>query len=143
MRVADLTKRILGLAQTISRWAEALAELDPARRERVAKYAENVADTLARTTTALGTLKKDPKNQKARLQALKELGRMAGYVETFVDVLEHRLDGRKLAGVKRRLETIQASLPKRAGPVSAIETHIDRLASAEGYFRALADGLRV
>ena len=143
MRVADLTKRVLGLAQTISRWAEALAELDPARRERVAKYSENVADTLSRASAALTALKKDPKNRKARLQAIRELGRMAGYVETFVDVLEHRLDGRKLAGVKRRLDAIHASLPKKAGPIVADEVHIDRLASAEGYFRALADGLRV
>ena len=116
MRIAELTRRILNLAQTISCWAEALAALDPAKRERVAKYAENVADTLARATTALAALKLKPNNRKARLEARRELGRMAGYVETFINVLEYRLDGRKLSGVKRRLETINACLPKKFWP---------------------------
>jgi hypothetical protein len=56
-------------------------------------------------------------------------------------VLEHHLDGRKLAGVKRRLERLDAHAPCSDWVRSLSERHIDRLTAAEDCFRALADGL--
>jgi hypothetical protein len=53
-----------------------------------------------------------------------------------------RLDGRKLVGVKRRLEALAAKDPIVAAVHSADTERIGRLLEAEGYFRALADGLR-
>jgi hypothetical protein len=70
---------------------------------------------------------------------VRELGRITGYLETLVGVLQHHLDGRKLAGVKRRLEQLG---PGRGGLRAAHGLRIDRLLAAEGYFRALADSLR-
>jgi len=77
-----------------------------------------------------------------RARAFRELGRISGYIETMVDALEHHLDGRKLTGVKRRLELLWPGELHRSVVAGRKPTHIDRLASAEGYFRALADGLR-
>ena len=57
--------------------------------------------------------------------------------------LEHHLDGRKLAGVKRRLELLRPGELHRNVVAGHKPIHLDRLASAEGYFRALADGLRM
>jgi hypothetical protein len=74
--------------------------------------------------------------------AIRELGRISGYIETLVDVLEHHLDGRKLAGVKRRLEPLRPGELRQRVVSGRKPIHIDRLASADGYFRALADGLR-
>jgi hypothetical protein len=80
------------------------------------------------------------------------IGRIAGYVEDIVAALEHQFDGRKLAGVRRRLERLAEPLPTSqpaATPPAAqsARSHLngrrlDQLAEAEGYFRALADGLR-
>ena len=75
-------------------------------------------------------------------EAIRELGRIAGYVEDIVSALEHHLDGRKLAGVKRRLDQLAGKEPMRAAVRSADAQRIERLLEAEGYFRALADGLR-
>ena len=74
--------------------------------------------------------------------AIRELGRISGYIETLVGVLDHHLDGRKLAGVKRRLEQLRPGELRQCVVSGRKPIHIDRLASAEGYFRALADGLR-
>lgn len=43
----------------------------------------------------------------ALLSATRELGRISGYVETIMAALEDQLDGRKQAGVKRRLEHLK------------------------------------
>jgi hypothetical protein len=59
-----------------------------------------------------------------------------------VGALEHNLDGRKLAGVKRRLEQLRPAELHASVVSGRRPEHIDRLASAEGYFRALAEGLR-
>ena len=142
MRFADYTKRILGLAKTVYLWLGVLTALDPARRERIAKYADTIARTLARATKALTRLQNAPADRKVRSKAIRELAQINGYIETIVEVLEHQLDGRKLAGVKRRLEQIGISGHHRAGTVLEVNTSLDRLAAAEGYFRALADGLR-
>jgi len=147
MRLADYTRRILGIAKTVYLWLGALTALDPHRRTRIANYAEAIADTLARASEALMALQDTPQDRHARRAARRELARIAGYVETIVSVLEHRLDGRKLAGVKRRLEQIsQAPSIHDIEPESGSRPggcgRIDTLIAAEGFFRALADGLR-
>ena len=56
--------------------------------------------------------------------------------------LADHLDGRKQAGVKRRLEHLKPfDLEAAIGEFGAFR-HARRLASAEGFFRALADTLR-
>ena len=74
--------------------------------------------------------------------ALREFGRIAGYVEDITDTLKDHLDGRKLAGVKRRLE----QLVEEARMLDALnhvdDARINRLYESEGYFRSLADRLR-
>lgn len=142
MRICDYTKSILLLAVTLHRWLGDIAGMEPARQQRVADYATAIADTLARAAENLGNLERHPGNVAARRQAIRELGRICGYVETIVDVLQHRLDGRKLAGVKRRLETLGAGDWRGSEAITTNSLRIDRLTEAEGYFRALADGLR-
>ncbi|HEY7669799.1 MAG TPA: hypothetical protein VH852_04090, partial [Hyphomicrobium sp.] len=107
MRLAEYAKRLLCLAETVHRWLGALSLVDDRRRGRVAGYAERIADTLARAGDALGRLADMPKDARARRRAIRELGRISGYIETMVAALEHNLDGRKLAGVKRRLEQLR------------------------------------
>ncbi len=144
MSLTPYTKKLLALAETVYLWLGALTALDPERRARVAKYSDTIADTLARAIEAHAKLEEDPGNKAAQRAVSRELARIAGYVETIVSVLEHQLDGRKLAGVKRRLEQL-APPPANAtdaGDAQTIKTRMDRLISAEGYFRALADGLR-
>jgi len=142
LRLADYARRLLGLAETLHRWLGALATLDDRRRQRVARYAERIATTLMRAAEALHRLEQAPDEDRARQLALRELGRIAGYIETMVGALERHLDGRKLAGVKRRLEQLQPGELHDCVLAGRKLEHLDRLASAEGYFRALADGLR-
>jgi hypothetical protein len=141
LRLADYAKRLLCLAETVHRWLGALAVLDDKGRLRVAGYAEKIAATLARAGDALGRLECAPRDRAARRQAIRELGRISGYIETMVAALEHHLDGRKLAGVKRRLEQLRPGELHECVVTGRKPMHIERLASAEGYFRALADGL--
>jgi hypothetical protein len=141
LRLATYAQRLLTLAEIIHRWLGSLAALDETRRRRLARYAERIAATLARAANALHRLQRAPYDQRAREQAIRELGRIAGYIETMVDTLEAHLDGRKLAGVKRRLEQLGPGELHRCVTSGRKPVDIDRLASAEGYFRALADGL--
>lgn len=142
MRLADYAQRLLRIAETVHRWLGALALLDEARRRRVAKYAERIAATLARAGEALNRLERAPRDARARAQAIRELERISGYIETMVEALQRHLDGRKLAGVKRRLEQLRPGELHKCVVSGRRPMHIERLASAEGYFRALADGLR-
>ena len=146
MGFKDTSKHLLSLAETLYRWAGALAGLDGTRRERIAGYAVAIADTLARAADALTRLEANPQDTAARHQAVRDFGRIAGYVETIVTVLQHHLDGRKLAGVKRRLERLEqgAEFPAATCVTSptAMKIHVGHLIAAEGYFRALADSLR-
>lgn len=142
MRLLDYTIKLLGLSETIHRWKGAVAKLDSDRRDRVAVYAERIAETLGRAAAALAVLEKDPGATRAAREAIRELGRIAGYVEDLVRALEHRLDGRKLAGVKRRLDRLAGGEPLRTLVRDADAQRIEHLLEAEGYFRALADGLR-
>ena len=45
MRLADYTKHLIDLGQTIYQWAGQIAEIDRTRREKVALYAEEIAAT--------------------------------------------------------------------------------------------------
>lgn len=132
---------LLDLAETLHGWIATLAPLDRTRKRRIARYSAKIAETLARAAEALQALEADPTDAQAARRASREFGRIAGYVETMVGVLEHHLDGRKLAGVKRRLERLDASAPVSGCVQSASDRRIDGLTAAEGYFRALADGL--
>lgn len=142
MPIAEYTRCLLAIAQTVHCWLAALSGLDSARRARVAIYADKIAATLERAGKALRQTESDPDNRLARQRAIRELGRITGYVETMVGALQHHLDGRKLAGVKRRLEALRPGELTKYVAAGRMPIHIDRLASAEGYFRALADGLR-
>jgi hypothetical protein len=142
MRLLDYTIKLLGLSETLHRWLGALATLEDGRREKVARYAEEIAATLGRAAAAFAQLERRPADARAQRLAVRELGRIAGYVEDIVKALEHHLDGRKLAGVKRRLEQLAAREPMQASVRGADAQRIERLLEAEGYFRALADGLR-
>lgn len=142
MRLIDYTIKLLGLSEVIHRWRDALAKLDAGRREDVARYADRIADTLGRAAGAFSALERNPSALRPARAAVRELGRIAGYVEDIVTALEHDLDGRKLAGVKRRLERLAGKEPLPADVRSPDAQRIERLLEAEGYFRALADGLR-
>jgi hypothetical protein len=151
MPLSVYTLKILSLAETLHCWLTVLTGLDRANRERVAEYAEAIAATLSRAAAALTQLERAPESPNFRADALRELGRISGYVETIVAVLEHHLDGRKIAGVKRRLEHLDVD---RLADGIAVDTQGEsagayqirarsrQLLAAEGYLRALADGLR-
>jgi hypothetical protein len=146
MPLPEYSRRILALAELLHRWAAQLMVLDQRRREKVARYAEEIAQTLARAADAHHTLEVDPASLAAKRALVREFGRISGYLETILGVLHRHLDGRKLAGVKRRLEQLRPAPPGPPPPVlpgpSAHHAAIDRLTAAEGYFRALADALR-
>ena len=145
MRLSDYSKHLLALAETLHKWAGALAALEGSRREKVARYADEIANTLGRASEALQLLEADPQNRTAERTLIREFGRITGYVETIMSVLQHHLDGRKLAGVKRRLEQLRPGLkdPVATAPSAGTDANgLNRLIAADGYFRALADGLR-
>jgi hypothetical protein len=140
MPFLEFSKRLLAVAETLYHWTGAIAALDRARRAKVARYAEAIAETLGRAARFSARLTAAPDDRAAQRGLVRELGRISGYLETLVGVLQHHLDGRKLAGVKRRLEQLASGRP-RGGPVvssSASARRLDRLLAAEGYFRALA-----
>lgn len=142
MAINAYAQHLLKIAEALHRWLAALSELDAKKRAKVAVYADEIAGTLARAADALQALEVRGNDQPATRQALKEFGRICGYLETIVGVLRRHLDGRKLAGVKRRLDQLESDRAPTflAAPIS--RTAIERLLTAEGYFRALADGLR-
>lgn len=142
MRFAAYTQHLISLGQTIYQWAGHLSEMDRVRRDKVALYAEEIAATLSRAASALADLEKAPNDRPALLAATRELGRISGYVETIMSALQRHLDGRKRAGVKRRLEHLQPFELEAALAENGAFQQARRLAAAEGYFRALADALR-
>ncbi|WP_334146394.1 hypothetical protein [Hyphomicrobium sp.] len=144
MQILEYPKRLLSIAETINRWAGALAALDRTRRAKVARYALSIADTLGRAARFSARLAAAPDDRVAERGVIREFGRITGYLETLVGVLQHHLDGRKLAGVKRRLDELGPSrTPGGREPQQSAKIRVDRLLAAEGYFRALADSLRV
>ncbi len=146
MPLSDFLLRLVGITRTIQAWHAALLVLDQARREKLAGYADEIAATFARASRAFTILERAPWDVAARRDAVRELGRISGYLDDLVSVLESALDGRKLGGLKRRLSRLEA--PLTAGLASASHasnrgpTRLETLLDAEGYFRALADGLR-
>lgn len=143
MPLAQYLLKLLGLSQALHNLRSALSSLEASRREKIAVYADAIAATLARAAAAFATLERDATDQRALREAIKELGRITGYVEDIVATLESHLDGRKLAGVRRRLEHLaDPLLPVRTAALERDCHRIDRLLEAEGYLRALADGLR-
>src|SRR5262245_43554203 len=119
MDLSAYTRRLLSLARTLHRWAGALAGLDRARRGKVARYADEIAATLSRASASLVHLEADPKDRAAVRDSLREFGRITGYVETIIGALHQHLDGRKLAGVKRRLERLVPLGSEPALPTAA------------------------
>src|SRR5262245_23872147 len=99
MRFSNFARKLLALPETVHRWLDALGALDDDRRNKVARYAEEIAETLARASEAYARLEADAGDKKAARQVVRELGRISGYLETLVEVLRHHLDGRKLSGV--------------------------------------------
>lgn len=143
MQLLEYPKRLLSIAETVNRWAGALAALDRTRRAKVARYAQSIADTLGRAARFSVRLTVAPDDTAARRGMIREFGRITGYLETLVGVLQHHLDGRKLAGVKRRLEQLGPGRTGNGHEAQAAKIRVDRLLAAEGYFQALADSLRV
>lgn len=142
MQLLEYPKRLLAIAETVHQWAGALAALDRTRRAKVARYAEAVAGTLGRAARYSARLAAAPDDKEAQRGLAREFGRITGYLETLVGVLQHHLDGRKLAGVKRRLEQLGPRRTTGGLSAPAAKIRVDRLLAAEGYFRALADSLR-
>ncbi len=65
MRLLDLTIKLLGLSETMHRWRGLIRELDASRREKVARYAERIAETLGRAAAALARLENEPGSARA------------------------------------------------------------------------------
>ena len=147
MRQTPLTLKYLRLSKVLHGWLEQLGGLEAARRQRIANYADDIAGTLGRAAHVLAQLEAQPDSRTLARQASTELGRIAGYVEDIVDLLQSDLDGRKLAGIKRRLEALPgqglSGLPAPSLTRRLAIGQIDRLAEAEGYFRSLSERLRV
>lgn len=143
MSLLEFPKRLLSIAETVNAWAGSLAALDGTRRAKVARYAEAIAATLGRAAQHSVRLTTAPNDRIAQRGLIREFGRITGYLETLVGVLQHHLDGRKLAGVKRRLEQLGPRQTIIRSGAPAAKLRVDRLLAAEGYFRALADSLRV
>ncbi len=158
MRRMDIFKtitQIFGLAEVIAGWRTTMRTLDGVQRTKVALYCDTVADTLARASEALAKLSDDRSQAKSKDKAARdtrrELARLAGNVSDIAVLLAGHLDGRKIAGVKRRLEsiverqTIDAMLleTRKPGQIAGFRRRMEMLAEAEGEFRALGDGLKV
>jgi hypothetical protein len=142
MRLVDYTLKVLGLSEAMRRWHGLLSALDRSERENIARFANQIAATLARAAEAFERLEKNPGETAASRAAIRELGRLSGYVENIVVTLHGRMDGRRLNGIKRRLEALTADSLIAESVRKADTPRINRLVAAEGYFRALADALR-
>jgi hypothetical protein len=142
MRVTDITLKLLGLTRTIAEWRTTIVATDADRRERIARYAEAIAGTLGRAAAAFERLEQKPADKAAMRRLLREVGRLRGYVEDITGTMRGRIDGRRLAGVERRLENIAREIAVTERLAQRAPGRIERLAAAEGYFRALADSAR-
>lgn len=142
MRLVDYTLKVLGLSEAMRKWHDLLAALDQSQRDKIARFAEQIAATLARAAEAFERIEKNPGETAPKRAAIRELGRLSGYVENIVVTLEGRVDGRRLNGLKRRLEALTEDSLIADTVRKADTTRIDRLLASEGYFRALADALR-
>ena len=93
MRLVDYTLKVLGLSEAMRRWHGLLSALDQSQRDKIARFAEQIAATLARAAEAFERLEKHPSETTARRAAIRELGRLSGYVENIVVTLNGRIDG--------------------------------------------------
>jgi len=155
MEIFKTITQIFGIAEVVAGWSGALRNLNRGQRKTVATYCDTVADTLARAGDALATLADDNTKARAKDKATREvrreLSRLAGNIHDIAELLEGHLDGRKIAGVKRRLEgiverqTIDAMLleTRKPGQIAGFKRRMEMLAEAEGEFRALGDRLKV
>ena len=143
MRILDLALKLLGLSEAFTRWRGELARLHVSERVRVADYCVAIADCLGRAGDAVDRLQQKPKARKPASELARELGRLTGYLEDVTAALEDHLDGRKLAGLKRRLAAISHAPDGVAAAEPGGAKQLRQLAEAEGYFRALADQLRL
>jgi two-component sensor histidine kinase len=99
MRLLDYTIRLLGVSETIHRWHSAISALEAERREKVARYAEQIAATLARAAVAFARLQHEPADARAERLAIRELGRISGYVEHIIRALDrHSRDPYQVIG---------------------------------------------
>ncbi|MEL6289931.1 MAG: hypothetical protein AAFQ35_14280 [Pseudomonadota bacterium] len=147
--------QIFSLAEVVAGWHGSLRALDNTRRAKVAAYCDTVADTLARASDALAVVAEPTSQARARTAAgrdlKRELTRLKGNLSDLTELLDGSLDGRKIAGVKRRLGGIvegdavdRLLLRARApGEIAGLDRRLDMLSEAEGEFRALADRLKV
>jgi hypothetical protein len=142
LRLVDYTLKLLGLSEAIRKWHGLLVALDGKQRENIARFAEQIAGTLARAVVAFEQIERDAGARSAERAAIRELGRIRGYVENIVGALDGRIDGRRLYGMKRRLEGLTDEGQIADAVRRADATRIERLLASEGYFRALADALR-
>lgn len=142
MRLVDYTLKLLGLSEAMRKWHGLLSMLDHAQREKIARFAEQIAATLGRAAEAFERIERNPNEKSAKLIAVRELGRLSGYVENIVEALEGRIDGRRLNGIKRRLEALTENELIADTVRRADAARVNRLLASEGYFRALADALR-
>ncbi len=135
--------KLLGLTQALQALKTSFDTLEAAKREKIAAYAEAVAATFARAAAAFVILEQRSDDASARRDATREVGRIAAYVEDIVETLGVHLDGRRRAALTRRLADLSTTdLAALVSPHRRQKPPIDRLLEAEGYFRALADGLR-
>jgi len=142
MRLVDYTLKLLGLSEALRKWHGLMVALEDDRREKIARFAEEIAGTLGRAARAFERIERNARDKSAERAAIRELGRIRGYVENIVDALDGRIDGRRLQGMKRRLEGLTGDDQIAQSARCADGARIDRLLAAEGYFRALADALR-
>jgi hypothetical protein len=142
MRVIDITLKLLRLTDVLAAWRSAIDEADQRRRDRIARYADEIAQTISRLAVAYARLEARPGETAARHEAIRDLARLKGYVEGIAAVLEGRVDGRRVAGLQRRLEGLVLEGAVSDSLDQASPRSIERLLAAEGWFRALADGLR-
>jgi len=155
MEIFRTISGILGLAKVVDGWRTSIRALDQKQRVKAAAYCETVADTLSRVTEAFAAYADPAAQAKTRNTASRdmrrELGRLTGNIEDIAELLSGHLDGRKIAGIKRRLEGI---VERQKVDALLLETHtgtqvagfkrrLEMLAEAEGYFRSLGDALKV
>lgn len=142
MGLIDYTVKLLGLSEVIHKWRDAMRRMDADDREKIAVYCETIAENVAQAARSFEVLRKDETDKAARREAVLAFGRMAGHVEDIATALADHLDGRKIAGVKRRLDILLDQHRMDDAIARADSGRIARLHEAEGYFRSVADRLR-
>ncbi|KAB2845678.1 MAG: hypothetical protein F9K44_16680 [Hyphomicrobiaceae bacterium] len=146
MSVLEAALKLLGLSEVLLKWQGPLRELSAARRERVAAYAGEIAACIGRAAAAAEQLGEPNLDKRARRklvgEIVREVGRLRGYVEDVAETLKNHLDGRKLSGVKRRLQSLEISPGELEKDGADTRTLVDRFIEAEGYMRALIDRLK-